>query len=280
MKKVKHIFVTFLHSFVPQDIFYPKLLHTRLDFSVKYYICILSLFACIFTCLVFNFASPIKLMEYKNSVITSLNQFPKDVSITLHNGILDSNLNKPLFLWMYQQQQPLFVVLVHPKDTIGMTKIPLPLIFFGKDHMTMTYRDLNLSRSYDKLMSVEFSQTTVQTLVKSMNGYFPSFIFFFYLFLFMVSPALFMGGITLSIVISSLITYILFRTFIPYLHFKKCLQAGMHGTHFPLIITILLYFLFPSSLNIFIISAALIFVFTLVATYEMYSGEINHSKGR
>lgn len=280
MKKVKHILVTFLHSFTPQDIYYPKLLHTRLQFSLKYYIFIIFSFACVFTGIVVYQFSPGKIISYKNSINTTLSSFPEDARITIAHGILESNQNKPLFLWVYDNNQPLFVFMVHTKDVLNNSHIPLPLVFLGNNQIQLTYKDSSLIRPYDNSLDILISRETMQALIPYINSIFPSFLFGFYISLLILFPLLFIGVSSLFIFLSASLTCILLRTFIPHIHLKKCLQAGMHGTHIPLIVSIFLFSLFPSASNILIIMASLIFVFTLVATYEMYSKEIPHSKGR
>ena len=280
MKKVKHILEVFLHSLIPQDSYYPKLLHIRLSYSLNYYFLFTSTLALIFTSIVLCQFSPGKIIAYKNSVINSLSSFPSEVQITIKNGTLESNMDRPLFLWVYQNKQPLFVFMVNTKDELKISKIPLPFIFLGLDKAQFLYRDNVYIKPYIRSWNMIIAKEQVQLFVKSINSFFPSFLISFYVFLLLLIPILFMTSSTSLIFLSSTLTYILLRTFIPHIHIKKCVQAGMHGTHLPIGITILLLSLFPSATNIAPIAMALFFVFTLVATYEMYSKEVPHRKGR
>jgi hypothetical protein len=282
MRKVKHILTVFFHSFLPQDIFYPKLLHTRFQFSIKYYVVFISILACVFTGIVVYQFSPSIILSYKNSLTNSLSSFPPEVKLILSNGILDTNQNKPLFLWVYHNRQPLFVFMVHTKDVLDSSRIPLPLVFLGSDRLQISYRGHMMMRPYDKSYTSTISRSTIQQIINDINSYFPSFLVSFYVILLILVPFAFIGTSIALLLISSLLVFVLLRIFIPHIHLKKCIQAGMHGTHLPLFITILLYTLFPAESNIFVMSAALVFIFTLVATYEMYCKEVtpHHSKGR
>ncbi|MCX6730754.1 MAG: DUF1189 family protein [Candidatus Roizmanbacteria bacterium] len=280
MKKVKHILTTFIHSVIPQDVYYPKLLHTRFLFSLKYYVFIITLLALTFTGLVFCQFSPLKMISYKNSIVNSLSAFPEEVKITIKNGVLESNQNKPLFLWIYHNKQPLFVFMIHTTDTLSNSHIPLPIVFLGADKVQISYRGHIIVRSYDSSWNVAITKERILPFISSISSSFPPFMFFFYLFMLILVPLAFILSSTFFIFLSSLLVFTLLRTFIPHIHIKKCFQAGMHGTHIPLLVIILLYSLFPTASNIFVIATALIFVFSLVSTYEMYSKEVAQIKGR
>lgn len=280
MKKVKHILVTFLHSVIPSDIYYPKLLHTQFQLSYKYYSTIVGFFALVFTVMVFCQFSPFRMRSYKNSIVKSLSAFPEDAKITIKDGVMESNQNTPLFLWAYDNKQPLFVFMVHTKDTLSNSHIPLPIIFFGSDKVQFSYRGNIVVHTYDSSLNESITKDHLQPLIDSINSFFPPFLFFFYLFFLIIVPLAFVLYSTFFIFISSLLTFIILRTFIPHIHIKKCFQAGMHGTHIPLIIGVLLFSLFPYTTNIFVIMSIFMFIFTLVSTYEMYSKELPHLKGR
>lgn len=274
MKKVKHIFSVFLLSFIPQDISYPKLLHTRLLFSIKYFLVIISLFATLFTGVLVYHYSPKKMMSLKNSFISTLSSFPKDVEIKIARGTLDSNQDKPLFLWVYNNGQPLFVFMVHTKDTLDTSHIPLPLVFLGGDKMQITYRGNSFVRPYSESLNASISQNSLKEVIPTINSLCTSALVGIYIGILLLVPLLFIGIIVFFIALSSLFVFLLLRTFIPHIHLKKSFQAGIHGTHVPVCVSILLFALFPTSTSTLIITATLIFVFTLVATYEMYSKDV------
>jgi len=280
MKKVKAILTIFFHSFVPQEIYFPKLLHTRLQFSFKYYLLIVSFLACIFSGILLYHFSPGKVSDYKNAILDTISTFPIDSEIKISKGTLTSNQNKPLFLWVYYKNSPFFAFMVDTKSMLDTTYIRLPFIFFGSNQMQFSYKGYSSTRLYDSSLDGPISKDTILSIISYVNNGFSTFLIGFYFILLIIIPFVFIVTSTLFILLSSGMVYILLRTFIPHIHFKKCLQAGAHGTHIPLIISILLYSLFPIVANTLIVTFSLIFIFTLVATYEMYSGSFAHSRGR
>lgn len=280
MKKVKAILTTFFHSFVPQDSYYPKLLHTRLTFSIKYYLIFIIFFSLVLTGIVFYRYSPSKIMSYKNAITQSLSLFPENSIVRIKDGVLEMNQNKPLFFWIYREGKPLFVFMAHTKDNLTLTNTPLPIVFLGRDGFQLSFKGTTFMRLYDKTAHYLITKDTLQSFIVFSNSFFPPLLFFFSLFLLVVLPISFVLWSTLSIILNAALVYILFRTFIPHIHFKKCIQAALHGTHIPLITTIILFVLFPAAPNVLIISTSLMFVFTLVAVYEMYSKSLAQSKGR
>lgn len=274
MKKVKHILVIFLHSFIPSDIYYPKLLHVSFSYSLKYFFVVLSFFTILFTGIVLYMYSPSKLISYKNSVIDSLSQFPDNVHFAIHNKMLESNLDKPFFLWVQYNSQPFFLIMAHTKDSsIRHSRIPLPLIFLGTEKAHFIYRHNRYTYSYPQSLHISVTKNVVESFISTLNSSFPSFLIFFYIFLFVIVPLLFILYITSFILLSSILVFLLLRTFIPHIHLKKCIQAGMHGTHIPIFGAILLFSFCPFATNILPLVALLIVMFTLVSTYEMYSKE-------
>jgi hypothetical protein len=219
------------------------------------------------------------MINYKHAIIDSLATFPEGVRVTVKNGVLDSDQNKPLFLWVYRHEQPLFVVMVDAKNATPNSQVPLPLIFLNNTKAQISYRGNIYVQPYSPTFNMTITKGHISSLITHINSFFPPFIIFFYLFLFVIVPLTFMMTFTSFLLVSSVLVFLLLRTFIPHIHIKKGLQAGMHGTHIPLFIMVLLFVLFPSSPNILIIGASLIFIFSLVSTYEMYSKEITHFRG-
>ena len=278
MKKVKHILEIFVHSLIPQDIYYPKLLHTKLSFSLHYYLFIIICFSLLYTSIVFSQFSPMKIVDYKTSFINALSVFPEEAIISVNKGFLDLNLNRPLFLWIYQNNQPIFVFIAHGKEILNKPDTSLPFILLGSDRFQFSYKKIVVKKSYSPEWSFQITKNRIQSYMLHINSVFPSFMIFFYLSLLLIFPLLFMIVSTSIILIFSVLVFILLRTFIPQIKLNKCIQAGLHGTHIPLLVAIFLFALFPSMINVITIAAALVFIFTLVATYEMYSKEVLHQK--
>lgn len=281
MKKVKAILTTSLNSIIPQDLYYPKLLHIRFLYSLQYYITILLVLTALFT-FAFSYKYPLsKLVQYKDDITQSFAQFPKSAILRIQRGQLTSNSDLPLFVWVKHKDKPLFVFMANAKDDAPRTIRPIPFLFLKKDGMQISYRQYQRITPYDKTRDYIISQEQMPIFEEKINELFAPIISYYTLAILTVLPLVFMIFTTASILISSLIAFLLFRAYFSRIHLKKCVQAGLHGTHIPMIISALLFILYPTTMRIVPVICALYFVFTLVSIFEMYSKEASHHrKGR
>ncbi len=281
MKKVKAILRTFINSFIPQDRYFPKLLHIRLMYSLKYYISILGFLTILF---VISFVAkyPLsRIYEYKSAIVQCLSGFPQDVELRIDKGILSTNTNTPLFIWVRQNGKPLFVLMANEREMSPRFQNPIPFIFLKKDGLQVSFRQFHKQWLYSPTSRYVLSRKQIPLLTSLIHLYTPYAICIYIACMFLLFPLAFMIFVTMSIILSSLITYLAFRTYFIRIHFKKCLQAGIHGTHIPLIFAAVLLYLFPFSFRCLPVAYALFFVFTLVSTFEMYSKEEpRHRRGR
>jgi len=280
MKKVKHILVTFFHSVIPLDIYYPKLLHTRFIFSVKYYFFIVFFFAALFSTHVIYRVSPFNLIELKNTLTSSLLNIPDNITIQLKNGMLELNQEKPLMIWTYHNNLPFFFSMIYTKNSENFIQNTPPLIYFGQDKMTFSLRNKSFSRPYDHSANIFFTKDTIVSFIKKSNIFSPFLIVSFYIIFLIMLPIIFVIYSSVCIILASIFCFLIFKTYIPHLHIKKCIQASMHGTHIPLTISVILIPLFPYAFNCIVIVASFFFIFTLVSIFEMYYKEGSYSKGR
>lgn len=281
MIKVKAILRTILNSFIPQDIYFPKILHIRLMYSLKYYIIVLSLLTLLLVVSMVNKYPITTISQYRDSVIHSLSEFPQDIELKISNGELSTNSNAPLFLWVKHKDKPLFVFMANAREMSPRFQNPIPFIFLKKDGIQVSFRQFHQLWSYNLASEHIISKQQIPNFISQIHSFFPYVVLFYYVGMFLLLPLVFMSFITGAIILSCAITYILFRTYFLRIHFKKCLQAGMHGTHIPLIFAAVLLYLFPFSIRCIPIVFALFFVFTLVSTFEMYSKEKpHHRRGR
>ncbi len=281
MRKVKAILRTFLHSFIPQDAYYPKLIHTRFLFSLHYYLIFITVLSVLFMGILFTQYSPLQIIEYKNAIVDSLSHFPTDAIIRIKGGRLESNQDRPLFLWVNYRQQPFFVSMFDREEEFSKPHhSPFPLVLFGKDQVLFTYREVNHMFTYPRQYEFLLAYEQVHSLVTYSRSWFPTLLFITYISLFFTLPLTFAIVSTLLIFCTATVVFMLLHPFIPHMHWKKSLQAGLHGTHIPLCIVLLLIMIHVPFLIILSIHGALMFVFHLVATYEMYSKEIPQIKGR
>ena len=218
--------------------------------------------------------SPQKIMQFKDSLMSTVLSIPEDVELSIVKGTLESNQEKPLFLWVYHETQPLFVVMIHTKDFLDSSHIPLPLLFLGRESLQFTYKGSSFIRPYEPNLNFTINKQSLVSLIPWFDSFATALLVGFSVCIITIAPLAFIALMGSMIIASSALVFLLLRTFIPHVHFRKCLQAALHGTHLPMSISLLLFALFPGKSNCFIITLSLIFVFALVATYEMYSEEV------
>ncbi|MFZ2026616.1 MAG: DUF1189 family protein [Microgenomates group bacterium] len=278
MKKVKAILTTSLNSVIPQDIYYPKLLHIRFFYSLHYYITILLVLTGLFT-FAFSYKYPLsKLLQYKNDITRSFAQFPDTVILRIHKGQLTSNSDLPVFIWVKHKEKPLFVFMANAKDDAPRTISPIPFLFLKKDGMQISYRRYQRISPYDKMRDYTISKEQMPQFEEKINALFTPLLSYYNLAMVTLLPLVFIIFTTASIILSAAFSFLVFRIFFSRTHFKKCLQAGLHGTHIPMIISALLFILYPTTMRTVPIVCALYFVFTLVSIFEMYSKEAPHHR--
>lgn len=281
MKKVKAILTTSLNSVIPQDIYYPKLLHIRFMYSLKYYITITLILTALFI-LAFSYKYPLsRLVQYKNDVTKSFSQFPESAVLRIQKGQLTSNSSLPIFIWVKHKEKPLFVFMANAKDDAPRTIPPVPFLFLKKDGMQISYRQYQRISAYDPTREYTISKEQMPLLEEKVNALCAPVMRYYNLALVTILPLMFIIFTTGNILLSSIVSFLLFRLYFSHAHLKKCIQAGLHGTHIPMIISALLFVLYPTNLRIIPIIGALYFVFALVSIFEMYSKEVPpHRSGR
>jgi hypothetical protein len=250
-------------------------------YSLKYYISILSILTFLLVISLVSKYSLSSLAQYKESVIQSISGFPQDIELKINKGELSTNSNAPLFLWVKHKDKPLFVFMANAREMSPRFQNPIPFIFLKKDGLQVSFRQFHQLWAYDPTSNYIISRQQIPYFVSQIHSFFPYVVLFYCVGMFLLLPLVFMSFITGTIILTSAITYFIFRTYFLRIHFKKCLQAGMHGTHIPLIFAAVLLYLFPFSTSCIPIVFALFFVFTLVSTFEMYSKEKpHHRRGR
>lgn len=278
MKKVKAILTTSLNSIIPQDIYYPKLLHIRFMYSLKYFIVATLIVTALFT-LMFAYKYPLsRLVQYKDDITKSFAQFPDSAVLRIQKGQLTSNSTLPVFIWVKHKERPLFVFMANAKDDAPRTIPPVPFLFLKKDGMQISYRQYQRITAYDATREYTISKEQMPLFEEKVNALCAPVMRYYTLVLFTILPLAFMLFTIANILIAAAASFLLFRLYFSRAHLKKCIQAGLHGTHIPMIISALLFVLYPTNLRIIPIMCALYFVFTLVSIFEMYSKEVPHHR--
>lgn len=275
MKKVKAILNTFRVSAVPNHLFYPKLLHTRTLFSLKYFIvCVISL-SFLFTISIYTRVMPGKLSFYHHAFIRALGTYPSGAELTLKNGRLQSTYDQPIFLWMDRPngtQMLLFAAnqhsLMQKNDSVNS------LIFLGANHVSLSYKDMRTVLHYPKTEYV-VNRQTVDSFAGVMDQYLSQAQGFFYLVFFIFLPFIYILSSFEAALATSIFLYFLFHLFTKRIHIRKAIQVGFHASILPFMIGSVLMYAFPSVHGTLTITAAILFIFQLIALYETYFSELS-----
>lgn len=273
MKKVKAILNTFLVSAIPNHVFYPKLLHTRTFFSLKYFtFCVICL-SFLFTISIYTKVMPDRLSFYHHTFIRALGTYPSGAELTLKNGRLQSTYGQPIFLWMDKlngTRMLLFAAnhhsLMRANDSVDS------LIFLGEKYMRLSYKDMSTVLRYPTTEYV-INKHTVNSFAEEMDQYLDNAQSVFYLIFFTFIPLIYISAAFEASLATSILLYLIFHIFTKRVHIRKCIQVGFHASILPFMIGSVLMFAFPSVHGTLTITAAILFIFQLVALYEMYFSE-------
>ncbi len=275
MKKVKAILNTFRVSAVPNHLFYPKLLHTRTLFSLKYFIvCVIGL-SFLFTISIYTRTMPSKLSFYHRAFIRALGTYPSGAELTLKNGRLQSTYDQPIFLWMDRPNGTRMLLFAANQRSLMQKNDSVDsLVFLGANHVSLSYKDMKTVLRYPKTEYVVNKQT-VDSFMGVMDQYLNSAQGFFYLIFFILLPFLYILSSFEAALATSIFLYFLFHLFTKRVHIRKSIQVGLHASIIPFIIGSILLYAFPSVHGTLTITAAILFIFQLIALYETYFSELS-----
>lgn len=275
MKKVKAILNTFRVSAVPNHLFYPKLLHTRTLFSLKYFIvCVVSL-SFLFTISIYTRVMPNTLSFYHHAFIQALGTYPGGAELTLKNGRLQSTYDQPIFLWMERPNGTRMLLFAANQHSLMQKNDSVDsLIFLGADHASFSYKDMKAVLRYPKTEYI-INKQTIDSFAGVMDQYLSQAQGFFYLILFILLPFIYILSSFEAAIATSIFLYFLFHLFTKRVHIRKSIQVGLHASIIPFIIGSLLLYAFPSVHGTLTITAAILFIFQLIALYETYFSELS-----
>ena len=234
--------------------------------------------------------SPHKLNFYKNALISALHQYPDKAEFTIQEGALKSTLRAPVFLWMEDQSGISMLIFgANQQSTLQKNDTPEEsLVFLGANQMRISFQNIKVNIPYSHT-TYSINKQTVEQLATTLGQYLTQALPVFYVILFICMPIVYIASALEITLAMSILLFLVFRLFTKRVHLRKCIQAGLHATLFPIIIGSALFCTFPSGSGTLTIVCALIFVFQLVGIYEMYFAETSsklhhkarsHAKGR
>ncbi|QQG44679.1 MAG: DUF1189 family protein [Candidatus Roizmanbacteria bacterium] len=283
MKKVKTFFYVFRSSLLPHQPFYHKLIKTKFSFSLKYF-----LFLSIIVYLVFVCIYAFKFNLFQNFSLASTNfykslaAFPDDLIISIKNGKLTTNYNRPYFMWMDNNQKKILLLVIDENGT--QTSI--------KDYnaLTLLTHEAVISRSlFDKNKYIinSFDKDSIiidKAKVEEINDILKNVISTIYLlmpFVFIILLPLIVIIVNfLYLLLASIVVHFFAKYYFKGITLRKTLQIAFHAFTLPLLVNYILGIIDPRIAILPITFFALTFLFLSFAIHEChYVVSPHHKRG-
>lgn len=283
MQKVKAFFYVFFRSLIPQTSYYEELSRTSFSFSLKYFIFLLFFLNAIFITLIAIRIHPVKINRLLDSLNAGLNDYPKNLVLTLKKGILISSFNRPYFLWLdYENKKNLLVVVDENAPVQKINQYKSSILLTSKYLAIKNMRDDNLSvialNKFSDQTIDSAAVTSIQNNIQKAKSVFMFLFFSIFIFLLFALPILSFFLNLFYLLFASLLVLVLFRAFSKKyagrVKFGKTLQLSLHAITLPLTLdyglTLLSIKSRPSSLLFLFLTS----VFVFAAVYEAYYKEL------
>lgn len=237
-RKVKAFFSIFIDSLIPQPREYRSFIHRQFLFSFKYisiYILILS------STLFFIYCIKIQPFSLISDISKSLSSFPNDLTISIKNGTVLKNYNRPYLMWLdhARKKSLLFMVEEQYPDQRLLDEFK-PMIFLTQ-HMVIfrlnpTSGIYNLTDKNNILLTKNWFNTNSKYIKILLILFLPAAAVTFLFFIFSLISIL----TAISLMVLSLVGYILLHKLRHKHSFQKILQVGIHSSTLPLLLTVVI----------------------------------------
>lgn len=273
-KKVKAFFHVFSNSLLPQAPYYRKIIKVPLSFSLKYFLFLVFTVNLFFVFFYLLGSNPKEIYYIKNSFSKSLAEFPKELKIYINNGMLQTNIDRPYFMWLDLHDKKNLLLVVDQSampEKIKQYKANILL--------TSRYFVLNKNKFNDKAFiipyeksSFSFGKETIDQLLLWLNKYFYWFVFLAMVFSIFLFPLLLFGVSLIYLFSLSLICFVIFKFFYKKNTIMKTFQISLHATTLPFIVQYAINsFLYNARFfQMKLLLALLLLIFILSGLYEAY----------
>lgn len=266
MLKIKDIFI---NSLIPHHKFYKTILKKSLRQSYWYFfILIFTLNAIMFLIFALKINNRFNSNTFKQN-INLLETLPKNLIININNGYLSSNQEKPILLWANNSN--LIGVIdesatsekIHLYDSkFLLTSSNLVIKTKDKGIINIPYSNTNIKITKDIILKLK-------TAILNLIPYAIGLISFYFLIL---SPIFIVIFLSIFLLLISLIAFLIYKSKIKKITYKKTFQISLHAITLPLIIFVGLISL--NNLLLQILSAQIFlilsFAFILISLYDAY----------
>lgn len=272
MQKVKTFFHVFVNSLLPQAPYYHKLAKTPLYFSVRYFLTLVFTVNLVFSILFVGKLYNLGFFSLKDSVLQSLEQYPKELVITVRNGILQSTYGRPYFFWLdFNKQKRLLAVVDESASPNKISQYNSVVLLTAKQLVIKTDKGIKEIPYGNKEIIIKNSN--VEQIKNHGGRLFITLGLFLLLFFILIAPFIFSLMYAVYFHILSMFAVFFFKIFAKKVKLSKSFQVGLHAATIPVIIDYGLCLFKPEIAQtslIYFVFFAVSFVFIFSGIYEAY----------
>ncbi len=279
MQKVKTFFHVFLNSLLPQATYYHKLTKTSFSFSRKYFTSLVYTVNFIFVVLLIVRLQSMGLLSLKDRLSVALDQYPKELSITVEKGFLQTNYGRPYFFWLdVNRTKKLLAVIDESASPDKINEYKSIVLFTSRKIAIKTdqgFKEISYGAKtikIDKNYVQEFRNNGIRLLSTG--------LVLLFLVLILVAPLVFLLMYFVYFFVLSFVVFLFFNFFFRKVKLSKCFQLSLHAATIPVLIDYGLCFFRPEVARlpfIYVMFFILSFVFILSGIYEGYLDPITRT---
>ncbi len=244
MTKVKTFFHVFSNSLLPKSVYYRKILKSRFIFSLSYFFILIILLNGFLALIMASKISPFKIKSVLTDLESSLQTYPRDLTVTIKNGEVQTTYDRPYFFWFdYNQSKNLIAVVdqtADPKKIKEYNSFVLLTqkgMFFQNNELPQGYSSVNLTN----LNNITINKGLIEEVRNTVDKINHVVIFFYPLAFLLVLLLLIFSSLVstfLYLFIATGIVYIvyLFVNNRTKLKFLKMIQLSLHSISLPLLL--------------------------------------------
>lgn len=266
MIKIKDIFI---NSLIPNSKFYKTILKKKFYFSFLYFFAFLFVLNLLmFSIIALKINLGLNLKNFKQ-LINTLDTLPKNLIININNGYLSTNQTMPILFWKENKKLIAVIDESATNEKINQYKTNVLLtstnIVFNdrlKNYTAIPYTKSDIKITKEEIVNLKSTILKVIPLIIALASFYFIILNPFFITIFLL--------IYLSFI--SLVAFLIYKSKIKKITFKKILQISLHAVTLPVIIYMVLMSFNNMLLNILstYIFLLLSFAFILISIYDTY----------
>lgn len=266
MIKIKDIFI---NSLIPNSKFYKTILKKKFYFSFLYFFAFLFVLNLLmFSIIALKINLSLNLKNFKQ-LINTLDKLPKNLIININNGYLSTNQTMPILFWKENKKLIMVIDETATNEKINQYNSKLLLtsanIVYSdrsKSYIAIPYTKTDIKITKEEIIKIKSIILKVMPLIIALTSFYFIILNPFFITIFL---SIYLGLI-------SLIAFLIYKSNIKKITFKKVFQISLHAVTLPVIIYVVLMSFNNMILNILssYIFLLLSFAFILISVYDTY----------